>query len=112
VLGAGWQLQQSALWPGFVYAGALLLGIAALSLAHRRIGRMVWPLLLVAGALRAGDFAGVRATLYSAQALPSALHWKDATSRSPAASPCCHKSRRWGSGSSWRWIQSCSIGRP
>ena len=80
VAGVALQLQQTALWPGDRYAAALLPALCGVSLAlwgRRRLGRLAWPLVLVATALAAFGLTGWRAAHFAQQALDATLEGVD-----------------------------------
>lgn len=80
--GSAVQLQQSALWPGWVYAGILLAGLLACGgsvwLARRKAARSAGRALVFAAcAVLALGACGGRAVLYLEQALPTTLEGRD-----------------------------------
>jgi len=80
VLGAGLQLQQPALWPGWVYGCVLLFGAAGLWWARRlryRVGLALGGLALLLGLIAGLGLAGARASAYAAGALEPAMEGRD-----------------------------------
>lgn len=76
LLGAALQLQQPMLWPAWVYAGLLCVGLAGMWW-RRRPGRVLLSIALVCGAMAGSGLAGWRAVAYAKGALDSSLEGRD-----------------------------------
>ena len=80
VLGAALQLQQPALWPGWVYGCLMLFGAAGLWWARRlryQVGFALGGLALLLGLIAGLGLAGARASAYAAGALDPAMEGRD-----------------------------------